>query len=130
MQPLDCPLSIPGVGKLVPMVNSPATLKHEAPLQADVISIETFCACAGAVSDRTITTAVSSRKCMAKEFFFVIIPLPSIDLPFNDLPFNDACARNSQGSMPQTAIPLESYPARNPEVSRVVELVWTNSAEA
>ncbi len=84
-----------------------------------------------AVNDRTSQAAASNRKGSAKEFFFVIIPLPSIDLPFNDLPLNDACARNSQGSMPpQPVIPLKSYPARNPEVSGVVVLVWTDGAEA
>src|ERR1700722_1589244 len=115
--------------KDVPVVNRPATLKHSCPPQSaevDDKSTCTSCACAGAVNDRTSQAAASNRKGRAKEFFVVIIPLPSIDLPFND-----ACSRNAQGAMPsQTAIPLESYPARNPEVSRVVVLVWTNSAKA
>src|ERR1700721_965022 len=124
------PPTIKAVPKnVVPLLKIPSALKHSCPPQSaevDDKSTCTSCACAGAANDRTSQAAASNRKGRAKEFFLVVIPLPSIDVPFND-----ACARNSQGSMPsQTAIPLESYPARNPEVSRVVVLVWTNRAEA
>jgi hypothetical protein len=46
------------------------------------------------VNDRTSQAAASNRKGSAKEFFFVIIPLPSIDLLF-DLPFAIFPSRSS-----------------------------------
>src|SRR5579863_1098244 len=100
----------------VPVAKRPAVLKHSCPPHRSEVedkSTCTFCARADGGNDRSIQVAASSRKSMAKEFLFVIIPLPSIDLAFDDEIRPEFSAIQFRF---KTAIPLESDPARNSQV--------------